>query len=57
MYESTYTRYIYQWLTDNNIADKIDSLVTSVESLVSYVLFFGFTYVAFKFLNKRWLGV
>ena len=53
----TYSRYIYQWLIDNDIADKIDILVESAEKLVSYVLVFGLTYVMFKFLNKRWLSV
>lgn len=53
----TYSRYIYQWLIDNDIADKIDTLVDSVEKLVSYFLVFGLTYVMFKFLNKRWLSV
>ncbi len=56
MYD-TYSRYIYEWLINNDIADKITSLVGSVDQLISYVLFFGFTYIAFKFLNKRWLSV
>lgn len=56
MYD-TYTRYIYEWLTNNKIADKITSLVGSVETITNYILFFGLAYIAFKFLNKRWLGV
>lgn len=56
MYD-TYARYIYEWLINNEIADKISSLVGSVDTLINYVLFFGLAYIAFKFLNKRWLGV
>lgn len=61
MYDS-YTYQIYRWLVDNGIAGKIDNVIASingvidsVDSVFSAVLFFGFVFVAFKFLNKRWL--
>lgn len=61
MYDS-YSYQIYRWLIDNGISDKIDDVITSVngvidsvDSVFSAVVFFGFVFVAFKFLSKRWL--
>ena len=61
MYDS-YTYQIYRWLVDNGIAGKIDDVITSingvidsVDSVFSAVVLFGLVFVAFKFLNKRWL--
>ncbi len=56
MYE-TYTRYIYQWLTENDIAGKLDSLITSSDNIVKAVVFFGFVFIGFKLMRKEWLSI
>lgn len=59
MYD-TYSRYIYEWLTTNRIADKINSVVdllTVLRDRSMYifvvVLFILFVIVAFKFVTVR----
>lgn len=59
MYD-TYSRYIYEWLTTNRIADKINSVVDlltvlrdrSMHIFVA-VLFILLVIVAFKFVTVR----
>ena len=55
-----YTRYIYEWLINNNIANKIDtliSLLTKVSVYVEHIAFYGLMlvllYVGYKFLRIR----
>ena len=59
MYD-TYSRYIYEWLTTNRIADKINSVVdllTVLRERSMYifiaVLFILLVTVAFKFVTVR----
>lgn len=59
MYD-TYSRYIYEWLTTNRIADKINSVVdllTVLRDRSMYifiaVLFILLVIVAFKFVTVR----
>lgn len=59
MYD-TYSRYIYEWLTTNRIADKIDSVVdllTVLRDRSMYifiaVLFILLVIVSFKFVTVR----
>lgn len=59
MYD-TYSRYIYEWLTTNRIADKIDTMVDLLAVLrdrAMYifiaVLFILLVIVAFKFVTVR----
>ena len=59
MYD-TYSRYIYEWLTTNRIADKINSIVdllTVLRDRSMYifisVLFILLVTVAFKFVTVR----
>ena len=59
MYD-TYSRYIYEWLTTNRIADKINSVVdllTVLRDRSMYIfiviLFILFVIVAFKFIAVR----
>lgn len=59
MYD-TYSREIYQWLTTNRIADKIDTMVdllTVLRDRAMYifivVLFILLVIVAFKFVTVR----
>lgn len=59
MYD-TYSRYIYEWLTSNKIADKINTIVdllTVLRDRAMYifivVLFILFVIVAFKFITVR----
>lgn len=59
MYD-TYSRYIYEWLTTNRIADKINTMVdllTVLRDRAMYifiaVLFILFVIVAFKFVTVR----
>lgn len=59
MYD-TYSRYIYEWLTTNRIADKINSVVdllTVLRDRSMYifvvVLFILLVIVAFKFVAVR----
>lgn len=59
MYD-TYSRYIYEWLTSNKIADKINTIVdllTVLRDRAMYifiaVLFILFVVVAFKFITVR----
>lgn len=59
MYD-TYSRYIYEWLTTNRIADKINTMVdllTVLRDRSMYifvvVLFILLVIVAFKFLSVR----
>lgn len=59
MYD-TYSRYIYEWLTSNRIADKINTIVdllTVLRDRAMYifiaVLFILFVIVAFKFVTVR----
>lgn len=59
MYD-TYSRYIYEWLTTNRIADKINSVVdllTVLRDRSMYifiaVLFILLVTVAFKFVTVR----
>lgn len=55
-----YTQRIYQWLIDNQIANKIDSLVdllsdvsVYVEHIAFYSLVLVLLYVGYKFLRIR----
>lgn len=55
-----YTQRIYQWLIDNQIANKIDSLVdllsdvsVYVEHISFYSLVLVLLYVGYKFLRIR----
>ena len=59
MYD-TYSRYIYEWLTSNKIADKINTIVDLLAVLrerTMYifiaVLFILLIIVAFKFITIR----
>lgn len=59
MYD-TYSRYIYEWLTTNRIADKINTMVdllTVLRDRAMYifivVLFILLVIVAFKFVTVR----
>lgn len=59
MYD-TYSRYIYEWLTTNRIADKINTVVdllTVLRDRSMYifiaVLFILLVIVAFKFVTVR----
>jgi len=59
MYD-TYSRYIYEWLTSNRIADKINTIVdllTVLRDRAMYifisVLFILLVIVAFKFVTVR----
>lgn len=59
MYD-TYSRYIYEWLTSNGIADKINTIVDLLVVLrdrAMYifiaVLFILLVIVAFKFVTVR----
>lgn len=59
MYD-TYSRYIYEWLTSNKIADKINTIVdllTILRDRAMYifvvVLFILLVIVAFKFITVR----
>lgn len=59
MYD-TYSRYIYEWLTTNRIADKINTMVDLLAVLrdrAMYifiaVLFILLVIVAFKFVTVR----
>lgn len=59
MYD-TYSRYIYEWLTTNRIADKINSVVdllTVLRDRSMYifiaVLFILLVIVSFKFVTVR----
>ena len=59
MYD-TYARYIYEWLTSNKIADKINTIVdllTVLRERTMYifiaVLFILLIIVAFKFITIR----
>lgn len=59
MYD-TYSRYIYEWLTTNRIADKINSVVdllTVLRDRSMYifvvVLFILLVIIAFKFVTVR----
>lgn len=59
MYD-TYSRYIYEWLTTNRIADKIDSVVdllTVLRDRSMYifiaVFFILLVIVSFKFVTVR----
>lgn len=59
MYD-TYSRYIYEWLTSNKIADKINTIVdllTVLRERTMYifiaVLFILLVIVAFKFITIR----
>lgn len=59
MYD-TYSRYIYEWLTTNRIADKINTMVdllTVLRDRAMYifiaVLFILLVTVAFKFVTVR----
>ena len=59
MYD-TYSRYIYEWLTTNRIADKINTMVdllTVLRDRSMYifiaVLFILLVIVAFKFVTVR----
>lgn len=59
MYD-TYSRYIYEWLTTNRIADKINSVVDLLSVLRDRsmyifvtVLFILLVIVAFKFVTVR----
>lgn len=59
MYD-TYSRYIYEWLTTNRIADKINSVVdllTVLRDRAMYifiaVFFILLVIVAFKFVTVR----
>lgn len=55
-----YTQRIYQWLIDNQIANKIDSLIdllsdvsVYVEHIAFYSLVLVLLYVGYKFLRIR----
>lgn len=55
-----YTQRIYQWLIDNQIANKIDSLIdilsdvsVYVEHIAFYSLALVLLYVGYKFLRIR----
>lgn len=55
-----YTQRIYQWLIDNQIANKIDSLIdilSDVSVYVEHIAFYSLTlvllYVGYKFLRIR----
>lgn len=59
MYD-TYSRYIYEWLTSNRIADKINTIVdllTVLRDRAMYifiaVFFILLVIVAFKFVTVR----
>ena len=59
MYD-TYARYIYQWLVDNQIASKLDSIIELLGVLrdrAVYIfivlLFILLVTVAFKFITVR----
>lgn len=55
-----YTRYIYEWLTNNRIAEKLDTLInllTKVSVYVEHIAFYALVlvllYVGYKFLRIR----
>ena len=55
-----YTRYIYEWLTNNRISEKIDTLInllTKVSVYVEHIAFYSLVlvllYVGYKFLRIR----
>lgn len=59
MYD-TYSRYIYEWLIKNDIATKIDSIVSLLTDLKSasmyifiIVCFLLFVTIALKFITVR----
>ena len=59
MYD-TYARYIYQWLVDNQIAGKLDSIIELLGVLrdravyiLIVLLFILLVTVAFKFITVR----
>lgn len=61
MYDE-YSRRIYQWLTENDVLDILQSIQASLSSLdvtlshlLQAVLFFGFVFLGFKFIRQRWL--
>ena len=63
MYD-TYARYIYQWLVDNQIAGKLDSIIELLGVLrdrAVYIfivlLFILLVTVAFKFITVRWRNI
>ena len=60
MYDSIYTQRIYEWLTNNQIAQKIDTLIDFVSDISVYVEHIAFyslalilLYVGYKFLRIR----
>lgn len=55
-----YTRYIYEWLTNNRISEKLDTLInllTKVSVYVEHIAFYSLVlvllYVGYKFLRIR----
>lgn len=66
MYD-TYARYIYEWLTNNRIADKLSTITSCIENISAYipylkylsmaVVFFGLVFFAFKFIRFRGLQI
>lgn len=55
-----YTRYIYEWLTNNQISEKLDTLInllTKVSVYVEHIAFYSLVlvllYVGYKFLRIR----
>lgn len=55
-----YTRYIYEWLINNKISEKIDTLIdllTKVTTYTEHIAFYSLTlvllYVGYKFLRIR----
>lgn len=55
-----YTRYIYEWLINNRIAEKLDTLINLLSDVSVYVQHIAFyslmlvlLYVGYKFLRIR----
>ena len=60
-----YSQYIYEYLTQNDIAGKLDSIISGIDSVkdllselskvVPILIIFLFLYVGFNTIKRRWL--
>lgn len=59
-----YSQLIYEYLTNNDIAGKLDSIISGIDSVqdllskvVPILIIFIFLYIGFNTIKRRWLSL